>query len=69
MHKAQLSTKLRWIKHSIRLVNPVQPSPVHSNLIINLVRLLDNPINMSVLRFYLLTHGFRQRTESRRGTI
>jgi hypothetical protein len=41
---------------SQHLLDPVQPRPVHGNLVINLVRLACNPLDVFVLCVHLLTH-------------
>jgi hypothetical protein len=38
------------------LFNPVQPSAVHSNLIIHLISLACDSLNMCILRVHLLAH-------------
>lgn len=42
------------------LSDAVQPCTVDSNLIIHLVRLVDDPVNVLVLCINLVAHGFTQ---------
>ena len=47
-----------------RLSNPIQPSPIDRNLIINLIRLVNNPINVLVLAVDLLAHSLTKSIKS-----
>ena len=56
------------ISFSQPLLNPVQPCTVHGNLIIHLIRLLADPLEMSILCLHLVTHSATQLVETLGGT-
>lgn len=47
-----------------RLFDPLQPCPVHGNLIIHLVCLARDAIDVLVLRIHLLAHSLSEVTET-----
>jgi hypothetical protein len=52
-----------------RLLDPIQPRAVHSNLIIHLISLARNALNMLVLRVDFLAHGATEVVEALSCTV